>query len=175
MAKPKKAKHGKKKKAAPTIGSGGSEIYEVVKNKKARHDFIIEDTFEAGVQLVGTEVKSLRLGRVTLTDAYARIENGQLFLHGCDIQPYEMASFEQHRAKRPRRLLMHKREIAKLFGLTQIKGNTLVALRIYFKNQRAKVEIGVGQGKGHSDRREDLKKAAHKREMDREVSRFNRQ
>ena len=172
MGKSKKKKGGKKPQA--TTDSSGAVIVEVVRNKKAKHDFVIEEKYEAGIQLVGTEVKSLRLGRVTLTDAYARIEDGQIFLHGCDIQPYEMASFEQHRAKRPRRLLMHKREIAKLFGQTQIKGNTLVALRIYFKNQRAKVEIGVGHGKGHADRREDLKKAAHKREVDREMARFNR-
>ena len=149
-------------------------ITEVARNKKARHDYIISETFEAGMELVGTEVKSLRLGRATMTESYARVENGQIFLHGCEIQPYEAASFDQHRAKRPRRLLMHKKEITRLYGLTQIKGNSLVALRIYFKNQRAKVEIGVAQGKVNHDRREDLKKAAHKREVDREISRFNR-
>ena len=169
MAKKKKSKTPK-----AVTGPGGVPIFEVVRNKKARHDYIIAETFEAGMELAGTEVKSLRLGRATMSEAYARVEGGQIFLHGCEIQPYEAASFEQHRAKRPRRLLMHKKEIAQLYGLSQIKGNTLVGLRIYFKNQRAKVEIGVGHGKDNRDRRQDLKKAAHKREVEREVSRFNR-
>ena len=149
-------------------------VKEVARNKKARHDFQIVETYEAGISLVGTEVKSIREGKVNIADAFARIEQGQVWLYGCDIHPYEKASHTQHAAKRPRRLLLHRREIDKLFGATQIKGQALVALRLYFRNQRLKVEIGVARGKTFGDRREDLKKREARREIDRELAHHKR-
>ncbi len=147
---------------------------EIATNRKAFHDYEILERFEAGVELKGTEVKSIRAGFASLTNAFARIENAQAFLYGCDIQPYERASFEQHEPKRSRRLLLHKSEIEKLFGLSSVKGHTIVALRMYWKSGRVKVELGVGKGKEARDKRDDLKLRAEKREADREVSRFNR-
>jgi SsrA-binding protein len=147
---------------------------EISNNRKALAEYHISDRVECGIELKGTEVKSVRQGHINLRDAFARIEGGQCYLYGCDIQPYERASWEQHDAKRPRRLLLHKREIDKLYGTCQIKGNTLVALRAYWKGARVKIELGVGKGKIQADRREDLKKRASDREMQREVSNFNR-
>jgi SsrA-binding protein len=143
-------------------------------NRKALRDYKILERFEAGLELKGTEVKSIRSGLANINNAFARIENNEAFLYDVDIQAYEKASFEQHVPKRKRKLLLHRKEIDRLFGLTQIKGNTLVALRMYWKDARVKVEVGVGQGKEKSDLRADLKAKATKRETDREVSRFNR-
>lgn len=159
----------KDKQAAPKL-----VLREVARNRKAERDFHILGRHEAGIELRGTEVKAIRLGKVNLMDAFARIERGELWLYGCDIQPYEKASFTNHAAKRPRRLLMHRREIDKLFGTTQIKGQTLVALRLYFKDQRVKIELGVGRGKNHADQRQDLKKKAEQRDTDRELARLHR-
>jgi SsrA-binding protein len=143
-------------------------------NRKATHDFQILERFEAGIELTGTEIKSIRGGFANLNQAYARVEKGQVFLYDADIQPYFRASFEQHAAKRPRRLLLHKREIAKLFEETSIAGHTLVGLRLYWKGSLVKIEIGVGKGKVAHDKRQDLKTHAVKREMDREMARFNK-
>jgi len=143
-------------------------------NRRATHDYHILERFEAGIELKGTEVKSIRGGFANLNQAFARVENGQVFLYGADIQPYFRASFEQHEAKRARRLLLHKREILKLFEATSIAGHTLVALRMYWKGPRVKVEIGIGKGKVARDKREDLKAHAVKREMERERASFNR-
>ncbi len=147
---------------------------DIVTNRKAFHDYHIIERFEAGIELKGTEVKSIRAGFANLTNAFARIENRQLFLFGCDIQPYERASHEQHDPKRSRRLLLHRQEINKLFALCSVKGHTLVALRMYWKDHHVKIELGVGKGKEARDKRADLKERATKREVDREVSRFNR-
>lgn len=147
---------------------------EISANRRATHDYQIIDRYEAGIELKGTEVKSIRGGYANLNQAFARVEKGQVFLYGMDIQPYLKASFEQHEAKRGRRLLLHKREILKLFEATNIAGHTLVALRLYWKDARVKVEIGVGRGKVARDKREDLKTHAVKREMDRERAQFNR-
>ncbi|MCB1236172.1 MAG: SsrA-binding protein SmpB [Verrucomicrobiae bacterium] len=147
---------------------------EIATNRQARRDFHIGETWEAGVALKGTEVKSIRAGKVNLRDAFARIDHGEVWLHNCDIQPWESASHEQHEAKRPRKLLLHRREIDKMRAASEIKGSTLVALRLYWKNRRVKVEIGAGKGKVHQDRREDLKKRTVQREVDREMARFNR-
>jgi SsrA-binding protein len=147
---------------------------EIASNRKARHDYHILETIEAGIELKGTEVKSVREGKINLRDAFARIENGQCVLYGCDIQPYDRASWDQHDPRRPRRLLLHKREIQRLFGVCQVKGNALVALKAYWKGPRVKIELGVAKGKATGDRREDLKKREAKREIEREVSRFNR-
>jgi SsrA-binding protein len=142
-------------------------------NRKALRDFHILERLEAGIELKGTEVKSVRAGLANINNAFARIENGQVFLYDVDIQIYARASFEQHEPKRGRRLLLHRSEIDRLFGLTQIKGNTIVALRMYWKDARVKIELGVGKGKEKSDQRADLKARAEKRESEREVSRFN--
>jgi SsrA-binding protein len=149
---------------------------EISNNRKALRDFHISDKYEAGIELKGTEVKSIRAGKINISDAFARVEKGQLFLYGCDIQPWETAStWFQHESKRPRRLLLHKKEILKLEQAFAIKGATLPCLRMYWKNRRVKVEIGVGKGKTHSDQRHDLKEKVELREAQREVARFNRQ
>lgn len=148
---------------------------EISKNKKARHDYHILETYEAGIELKGTEVKSIRAGKVNIADSFARIDKGQLFLFGCDIQPWETAgTWFQHQTRRPRRLLAHKAEILKLEQLTSQKGCTLICLRMYWKNRKVKVEIGVAKGKTHTDQRHDLKKRVEMREAQREMSRFNR-
>ncbi len=147
---------------------------EITSNRKATHDFHILETIEAGVELKGTEVKSIRAGHMNLRDAFARIERGQCLLYGCDIQPYERASWEQHQPQRVRRLLLHKKEILRLYGVCQVKGHALVALRAYWKGPRVKIELGVGKGKIAGDKRETLKKNEAKREVAREIARFNR-
>lgn len=143
-------------------------------NRKALRDYHILERLEAGLELKGTEVKSIRGGFANINNAFARVENGQVFVYDLDIQPYVRASFEQHEPKRSRRLLLHKQEINRLLGLTQIKGHTLVALRLYWKDARVKIEIGVAKGKESVDKRQDLKAKATKRETDREVARFNK-
>ena len=147
---------------------------EIITNRKALHDYHILERIEAGIELKGTEVKSIRAGFANLTNAFARVEKGQVYLYDADIQPYARASHEQHESKRSRRLLMHKSEIAKLFALCSVQGHTLVALRMYWKNGIVKLELGVGKGKEAADKRANLKKRATDRETDREVSRFNK-
>jgi SsrA-binding protein len=147
---------------------------EIATNRKAGRDFHISDKYEAGIELRGTEVKSIRAGKINISDAFCRVEKGQLFLYGCDIQPWETASlWFQHEAKRPRRLLLHKREIFKLEQASAIKGASLPLLRMYWKNRKVKVEIGVGKGKTHGDQRHDLKNRVELREAQREMARFN--
>lgn len=147
---------------------------EISTNRKAFHDFLIEEKLEAGIELQGTEVKSIRAGHVNLRGSYARIENGQAWLFDADIQPYERASHEQHEPKRKRRLLLHKREIDHLFGAANVSGRTLIPLRLYWKSGRVKVEIGVGKGKHAVDKRGDLKQKEAKREAQRAAADFNR-
>lgn len=146
---------------------------EIATNRKAHRDYHILEKVEAGMELKGTEVKSVRLGHINIGDAFARVERGQCFLYGCDIQPYVKASHEQHEARRTRRLLLHKNEIMKLWAASQQKGQSLVALRAYWKNRRVKIEIGVGKGKTKGDQRQDLKKKAEMREAQRDMARFN--
>lgn len=146
---------------------------EIASNRKARHDFTILDTWEAGIALRGTEVKSIREGRIQLRDSFARVEGGEVILYGVDIQLYERASYGQHEAKRPRKLLLHKKEIAKLVGHTAEKGLTLVALRAYWKGSRVKIELGVARGKTKVDNRQDLKDRVEIREAARAVAGFN--
>jgi len=143
-------------------------------NRKALHEYHILDRIEAGIELKGTEVKSIRAGLANVSNAYARIEEGQVWLYDLDIQPYEKASFEQHVPKRRRRLLLHRREIQKLFGKVQIEGHALVALRIYWKEARVKVELGLGKGKLAHDKRDAMKAKVEKREADRAMSDFNK-
>jgi SsrA-binding protein len=147
---------------------------ESIINRKALRDFHILERYEAGIELKGSEVKSIRAGKANISDAFARIENGEAFLYNADIQPYERASHEIPPAKRVRRLLLHRQEIDKLYGLTNIAGRTLVVLKLYWKNGRLKTELGVAQGKVAHDKRADLKKRATDRETEREVARFNR-
>ena len=130
----------------------------VVRNRKARHDFEIKDTYEAGIELRGSEVKSLREGKVNLSDAYATIEAGEVILKNLHISPYKMAS-DNHEPTRPRRLLLHRREIRKLFAMTEQKGFTLVPLGIYFRKNLAKVELAVAVGRKKYDKRQAIAEA----------------
>lgn len=140
----------------------------ICQNKKARHDYFIEETFEAGICLKGSEVKSLRLGRANLRDCYARVLRGEVFLVGFHITPYKQVdTFTQPDPTRTRKLLLHKREIDKLIGLIQQQGYTLIATKIYFKHGKVKVELGLGKGKKLHDKRETLKRSEAKRDMDR--------
>ncbi len=147
---------------------------DIAVNRKATHDFHILERYEAGLELRGTEVKSIRAGFANITNAFARIEKNEAFLYDGDIQPYSKASHVQHESRRRRRLLLHRNEIDRLTGLTQIKGHTLVALRMYWKDARVKVEIGVAKGKEKGDQRQDLKARVVKREADREMAQFNK-
>jgi SsrA-binding protein len=147
---------------------------EIATNRRAYHEFHILEKLEAGIELKGTEVKSIRAGLANLNNAFAKVENSGVFLHDADIQPYARASHEQHAAKRKRRLLLHKGEIARLFEASSVKGHTLVALRLYWKDQHVKLELGVGQGKNHGDKRADLKEKVERREAERAISAFNR-
>ncbi len=139
---------------------------DLITNRKAPRDYNILETYEAGVVLRGTEVKSLRAGKGNLSDAFARIENQQAWLYNLDIQPYEQANRFNHEPKAVRRLLLHKNEIRKIFGTVAVAGRTLVALKMYWKANKIKVLLGVGVGKNQRDKREDLKKAAMKRDVD---------
>ena len=139
----------------------------VCTNKKARRDYHIEETLEAGLVLKGAEVKSLREGRANLTDAYAWIQDGEAWLTGLHISPYPHGRREEQDPDRDKKLLLHKYEIRRLTGKTRQKGYTLVPLRVYFRGGYAKVELGLGRGKKLHDKREDLKRADARREMER--------
>ena len=146
---------------------------EIAANRKAPRDYHILERYEAGIELRGTEVKSIRDGKINLSDAFARVEKGQVWLYGCDIQPYVKASHTQHEARRVRRLLLHKSEIDKLIGFTHQKGLSLPVLRAYWRNKKVKIEVGVGRGKDQRDQRQDIKEKTEKREAARVVARFN--
>lgn len=139
----------------------------VTVNRKARHEYHILESYEAGIALKGTEVKSLRAGKANLQDSFARIENSELILYNMHIARYEQGNRFNHEPKRPRKLLMHKREIMRLLGKTQEKGLTLVPLKVYFNNGRAKVELALVKGKKVYDKREAIKARDARREMDR--------
>ena len=143
-------------------------------NRKARHDYFIEDTYEAGISLAGTEVKSLRLGTCNLKDSYCSVKNGELFLIGAHIRPYEKGNIFNKDPMRTRKLLMHKREIAKLQMLVQRDGYALIPLSLYFKNAKVKVEVGVAKGKKLYDKRETAAQNDAKREMARAIKERNR-
>ena len=147
---------------------------DIVTNRKARHNFQIIESFEAGIALKGTEVKSIRAGLANMTSAFARLEKGELFLHGLDIQPYLRASHEQHEAKRPRRLLVHRAELHRLREQVELQGCALPALKLYWKNRNVKVQIGVAKGKKAPDKRQDLKRQVAEREAARTAAAFNR-
>lgn len=143
----------------------------LITNHKARRDYFIEDTVEAGIELTGTEVKSLRNNRASIDDAFARIVRGQVFLFNAHIAPYEQGNIHNHDPKRDRRLLLHKKEIEKLYRNVSVKGRALIPLKMYFKKGWAKVELAVAKGKQTADKRETLKRKADEREIQRELSR----
>jgi len=143
---------------------------EIVQNKKARFEYEILDTIEAGIVLKGTEVKSVRLKKVNIQDAYARIKDGEAFLYGMNISQYESGNIFNHDPLRVRKLLLHKQEIKRLTGKQQEKGLTLVPLKVYWKNGKVKVLLGLAKGKTLYDKRHDIKK----RDSDRELQRYKR-
>jgi SsrA-binding protein len=136
----------------------------IAQNKKARHDYLIEETYEAGMVLVGTEVKSLRAGRASLVDGFAEVHNGEVFLHGVHIPVYTEGTWTNHEPRRVRKLLLNRSEIAKIDGKVKERGYSLVPLAMYFKDGRAKVEIGVGKGKKSYDKRQALAERTATRE-----------
>jgi SsrA-binding protein len=153
-------------------GSPGKETVKVVAtNRKARHDYEILESFEAGLSLLGSEVKSLRDGKATLKDAYATAARDGVILHNMHIAPYEKTGFSGHEPERPRRLLLHEREIRKLIVLTDEKGLTLIPLRLYFKGKYAKVELAVARGKRMYDKRAAIVERETKRDIEREFKR----
>ena len=139
----------------------------IAENRKARHDYHIDEEFEAGMVLKGTEVKSLRLGQANLKDSYARIKNGEVFVHQMHINPYPFAYYDNHDPLRPRKLLLHKREIKRLYGKVNEKGLTLIPLKMYFKNGKAKISIALARGKRKYDKREAIRRREEQREMER--------
>lgn len=144
-------------------------IKVVAQNKKARHDYFIEQTLEAGIVLSGTEVKSIRQGKVNLKDSYAMIEGGEVILHGMHISPYEQGNIFNKDPMRDRKLLMHKSEINRLIGYTQQKGLSLVPLQLYFKRGIVKLELGIAKGKKLYDKRDDIAERDAKRDIDRKM------
>jgi SsrA-binding protein len=139
----------------------------VAQNKKANHDYFIEETYEAGIVLQGTEIKSVRAGKLNLKDSYARVFNGEMYLYNLHISPYEQGNRYNHDPLRTRKLLLHKKQIANLIGVTKEEGYTIVPLKMYLKNGFAKVLIGLGKGKKNYDKRDDLKKKEAKRDIER--------
>jgi SsrA-binding protein len=152
----------------------GEGIKVVATNRKARHDYEIEETYEAGLVLVGTEVKSLRRGSCSLKDGFALIKDGEAFLYNVYIAPYEAGSHYNPDPERPRKLLLHKQEIARLSGKVKERGYTLIPLKIYFKNGYAKVELALARGVAKYDKREKIKKKEQEREIKRALKEFQR-
>jgi SsrA-binding protein len=148
-------------------GKAKARAGDVATNRKARHRFEFLETYEAGIQLVGSEVKALREGKAQIGEAYAAIEDGEVWLRGAHIPPYAPAAAENHEPERPRKLLMHRREIERLIGQTARKGLTLIPTRIYFSGPRAKVELALARGKDTRDRRREIRD----RDVDRDVAR----
>ena len=151
------------------MGQKNAAEKTVCENRKARHDDFIHETYEAGIELFGTEVKSLRAGKANLKDAYGAVKKGELFIEGMHISPYEQGNIFNRDPLRPKKLLMHKSEIMKLVGKTREKGFTLVPLRVYFKRGRAKMEIALASGKHTFDKRRTLADKAMKRDVEREL------
>ena len=159
------AKAGKDKAKGKKADDGGIKV--VARNRKARHEYELLEKVEAGIVLTGTEVKSLRNGKASLEESYAGIDNGEVWLYGCDIPEYLQANRMNHKPKRPRKLLLHRAEIDKLVARASERGLTLVPLKIYFKDGMAKVDLCVARGRKTYDKREALKKHDAKRDMDR--------
>ena len=146
---------------------GKNNFKLVANNKKAYHDYFIDDKYETGIELYGTEVKSIRMGKCSIKEAFVRIENGQVYIYGMHISPYEKGNIFNKDPLRQRKLLMHRREIDKLLSKIKEKGFTLVPLQVYFKGSLVKVEIGLARGKKLYDKRDDIAKKDAKREMER--------
>jgi SsrA-binding protein len=144
-----------------------NHIKIIAVNRKARHDFFIDDEYEAGVVLQGTEVKSLRLGKVNLKDSYARIKDGEVFVYQLHIGPYPFAYYGNHDPLRARKLLLHKQEIKRIYAKVNEKGHTLVPLKIYFKGGKVKMSLALAKGKRQYDKREAIKRRDEKRDLDR--------
>lgn len=149
-------------------------VKQVARNQKAYHDYFIEEKFEAGIELAGTEVKSIRMGNVNLKDSFCLIKDGQLSVLGMHISPYEKGNIFNKDPRRPRRLLMHKREIMRLFARIKQDGYSLIPLSVYFKGPRVKLSLGLARGKKLYDKRESAAKRDAKREMDRAMREKNR-
>ena len=143
----------------------------LAQNKNARRNYEILDTFEAGISLLGSEIKSIREGGANLRESYVRLKNNQVFLVGCHISPYRHSRVDAHEPERERKLLLHRREIDRLEGQVQQKGLTLVPIKLYLKSGRCKIEIGLGRGKKLHDKREDVKRKEAMRDIEREMSR----
>lgn len=158
-----------KKKTSSIAQADGILIIAV--NKQARREYDISDVYEAGLVLLGSEVKAVRAGAMNLKESYVRVKGREVFLVGCHISPYSHSRPDAHEATRDRKLLLHAHEIAKLCGLVQQKGFTLVPLRVYFRNGRCKIEFGLGKGKKLHDKREDMRKREATREMDQAMKR----
>lgn len=144
-----------------------NSIKIIAQNKKAYHDYFVDERYEAGVELFGTEVKSIRAGKVNVKEAYCDVKDGEVFVLGMHISPYEQGNIFNKDPMRPKKLLLHKREILKLFGLVSQKGYTLIPLQVYLKNSRVKIEIGLCRGKKLYDKREDMARNDAKRDMER--------
>jgi SsrA-binding protein len=142
-------------------------IKKIAENRKARFDYHIEDEYEAGLVLKGTEVKSLRLGKANLKDSYARIKDGEIYVYQMHIGPYPFAYYNNHEPMRPRKLLLHKREIKRLYGKVNEKGHNLIPLRLYFKNGKVKMTLALAKGKRKYDKREAIKRRDEQRDLDR--------
>ncbi|MCI7041272.1 MAG: SsrA-binding protein SmpB [Lachnospiraceae bacterium] len=145
------------------------EMKLVANNKKAYHDYFIEEKYEAGIVLHGTEVKSMRMGKCSIKEAFIRIENGEVYAYGMHISPYEKGNIFNKDPLRPKKLLLHKQQIRKLIGSSAEKGYTLVPLQVYFKDGRAKIEIGLARGKKLYDKRQDIAKKDQMREAEKEL------
>ena len=154
--------------------AANKDLPRVAQNKKAYHDYFVLETYEAGIELFGTEVKSIRGGKVNLKDSWCSIDSGEIFVNGMHVSPYEQGNIFNRDPMRVRRLLMHKREIMRLLGTTKQQGLTLIPLSIYFLNGRAKLEIGLCKGKKNYDKRESTAKRDAKRDIDRAMKSFNR-
>ena len=152
---------------------GKDSIKLIANNKKAYHDYFIEDTYEAGISLVGTEVKSLRMGKCSVKESFIKIENGEMIVYGMHISPYEKGNIFNKDPLRPRKLLLHRYEINKMAGKMAEKGYTIVPLKVYFKGSLVKVEVGLAKGKKLYDKRQDMAKKDAKREMEREFKSRN--
>ena len=160
------------KKAKKTLGPAAKATDRIIsQNRKARHNYIVLDTLECGIVLVGSEVKSLRIGRVSLEEAYARVKNDEVWLVGCDIAEYVEANRFNHQPRRPRKLLLHRREVKRFAHRAYEKGLTLVPLEMHFRRGLAKVVLGICRGKQRHDKRESLKKAQDQRDMARQMMR----
>jgi SsrA-binding protein len=147
------------------------DIKTVASNRKARHDYIIEDTFEAGMVLTGSEIKAIRAGQINLRDSFAALRENEMWLVNAHISPYKQANRENHEPRRDRKLLMHRREINRLTGKLQEKGLTLVPLQVYLKNGRAKIELGLGRGKKLYDKRQSLRERTDQRQIEQSMGR----